>query len=78
MRRYYSYQKIATLYKKFQFHISAFALAVTGIWLGWKISKKPFIPEWLFFLLMIWAAVLAIELFRFIYIFKRRVKSNKK
>jgi membrane protein DedA with SNARE-associated domain len=77
MRRYYSYQKVAAFYKRFQFHVSGFVLAVLGVWLGWKISMKPYVPDWLLIILAIWALVLIAELIRFRIIFKQRIRRDK-
>lgn len=77
MRRYDSYQKVASFYKRFQFHVSGFVIAVLGIWIGWKISRKPYIPDWLYILLAIWVLVLVAALIRFRRIFKQRIRSRK-
>ncbi|MCG2616279.1 hypothetical protein LZZ85_18415 [Terrimonas sp. NA20] len=76
MRRNYSYHKIATLYKRFQFHASAFVLTIAGLWIAWKISRQPFVPEWMFTILIIWIVALIIEMLRFAYVFKRRKRSK--
>lgn len=76
MRNRDSYQKIARLYRRFQFHISGFALAVAGIWIFWKLSRQPFIPDWLLYLVLVWTVALVIEMLRFIYIFKHRQKQK--
>lgn len=71
MKREYSYRKILSAYKKFQFHVSGFILGVGGIWIAWKISKRAYLPDWLVWLVVIWSVAIAVELARFIYIFKR-------
>ena len=76
MRKAYSYQKISRLYRRFQFHVSAFVLASAGIWIFWKIARESFITDWLLYLVLIWAVALAIELTRFIYVFNRRTKNK--
>jgi hypothetical protein len=76
MRRAYSYQKISRLYRRFQFHVSGFLLATAGVWIFWKISREPFIADWLLYLILLWAIALVIELIRFIYVFNRRTKNK--
>lgn len=78
MRKIYSYQKIGELYRRFQFHISAFILTVAGVWLLWEAGQHPSVPDWLFYLLGVWALALAIELFRFYYVFRSRKKHKGK
>ncbi|PZR25553.1 MAG: hypothetical protein DI535_17865 [Citrobacter freundii] len=78
MRKIYSAQKITRLYQRFQFHISAFILAVMGIWLLWEIRREPVVPDWVFYLAGVWALLLTIELFRFMYVFNtpRKIKNK--
>lgn len=76
MRTNYPYRKISNLYRRFQFHASAFVLGTVGIWIFWKASRQPFIPDWLLYLIVVWALALAVELLRFMYVFKRRSKNK--
>lgn len=78
MKKFYSYQKISQLYRRFQFHISGFVLAVAGIWIVWEISRQPIFPDWLLYFLSVWALALVIELFRFYYVFKSRKKNKNR
>ena len=70
------YQEISRLYRRFQFHVSGFVLAAAVVWIFLEISKEPHIPDWLLYLLLVWAIALVIELFRFMYVFKRCSKNK--
>lgn len=77
MGKKYSYREIGRLYRRFQFHISVFVLSMMGIWLLWEIFHEPVVPQWLIYLLVIWALVLVAELFRFMYVFRSRRNDKK-
>lgn len=77
MRKRFSYRELSQLYSRFQFHISVFILSVLGIWLLWEIFREPVVPGWLLYALMVWAALLVIELIRFMYVFHNRSRDKK-
>jgi CDP-diglyceride synthetase len=71
-----SFRQVSRLYRRFQFHVSAFVLGVAGLCLCWALFREPLIPDWLMYLLMIWVVALIAELARFIYVFKRSSKNK--
>jgi len=70
------YRRILHSWRRFQFEIPVFALGVLGVWLAWKLSQRPFVPDWVIGVIVMWAIVLVLHLFRIVYLVKRN--SGKK
>jgi hypothetical protein len=65
------YRRILRSWHRFQFEISVFGLGVLGVWLAWKLSQRPFVPDWVIYLIVMWAIVLVLHLLRIIYLIKK-------
>lgn len=68
------YKKILQSWKRFQFEIVSFVLAVLGAWLIWKLSHRPFVPDWVIYVILIWATILVLHNLRIIYLIRRSKK----
>lgn len=65
------YRRILRSWRSLRFEISSFALIVLGIWLVWKLSRKPFISDWVVYLIVLWMVALVLHVARIIYLNRR-------
>ncbi|PZR25541.1 MAG: hypothetical protein DI535_17805 [Citrobacter freundii] len=65
------YQKILRNWKSFQFEVVSFGLIVLGVWLIWRLLKRPFVPDWVIYVVVMWAIALILHIWRIIYLIKR-------
>ncbi len=68
------YQRIFKNWRQFRFEISSFALIVLGVWLVWKLTRKPFIPDWVVYVIVLWCIALVLHLWRIIYLIRKTKK----
>ncbi|MGN6293062.1 MAG: 2TM domain-containing protein [Chitinophagaceae bacterium] len=61
-------------WRRFRFEISSFALIVLGVWLIWKLSHKPFVQDWIVYVIVLWCIALALHLWRIIYLIRKTRK----
>lgn len=57
-----------------QFEIVVFSLGVLGVWLIWKLSRRPFVPGWVIYVIIMWVFALLLHVWRIIYLIRKTKK----
>lgn len=68
------YRKIVRCWKSMQFEIVVFSLGVLGVWLIWKLSRRPFVPGWVIYVIIMWVFALLLHVWRIIYLIRKTKK----
>ncbi len=65
------YRRVIRSWRIVQFEIVSFSLIVLGLWLTWKISRRPNVPDWAVYVIVVWGIVLLLQLWRIISLIKK-------